>query len=126
METETNMTWQLREMIRRFVDAKTCPNCGEPGVRILDYDGSSYFACNECKKHIFVDYGHMRIWRDDIDNHTVISRGIREFLSYDGWKMKDIAKRWGVTPRRISQEMKELRTKFMDSINGLPENNDLY
>jgi len=38
-----------------------------------------------------------------------------------GWRMKAIAERWGVSPRRMSQIAAEPKQKDWDAINGLPQ-----
>lgn len=38
-----------------------------------------------------------------------------------GWKMKEVAKRWGVTPRRMSQIAADPKQKDWDALNGLPD-----
>jgi hypothetical protein len=38
-----------------------------------------------------------------------------------GWKMQDVAERWGVTPRRMSQIAKEPGQKDWDAVAGLPD-----
>jgi hypothetical protein len=38
-----------------------------------------------------------------------------------GWKMKEIAERWGVTPRRMSQISANPKQKDWDAMQGLPE-----
>jgi transcriptional regulator len=42
-------------------------------------------------------------------------------LRLKGWSAQQVAKRWGVTPRRISQIGKNPRQKDWDALNGLPE-----
>lgn len=37
-----------------------------------------------------------------------------------GWAMKDIAERWGVTPRRMSQIAADPKQKDWDALAGLP------
>lgn len=36
-----------------------------------------------------------------------------------GWKMKDVAERWGVTPRRMSQISADPKQKDWDALAGL-------
>lgn len=37
-----------------------------------------------------------------------------------GWKMQDIAKRWGITPRQMSYIAKSPSQRDWDALNGLP------
>ena len=37
-----------------------------------------------------------------------------------GWKIKEVATRWGVTPRRMSQILKNPSYMHIDAIDGLP------
>lgn len=38
-----------------------------------------------------------------------------------GWQMQEVAERWGVTPRRMSQIAKEPTQKDWDAVAGLPD-----
>lgn len=38
-----------------------------------------------------------------------------------GWKSKEVAERWGVTPRRLSQIAGNPTQKDLDAVAGLPE-----
>ena len=40
-----------------------------------------------------------------------------------GWKMKDIANRWDISPRQMSNIAKNPKTKDYDALNGLPKIN---
>ncbi len=37
-----------------------------------------------------------------------------------GWKIKEVAARWGITPRRMSQILKNPTYMHIDAIYGLP------
>ncbi len=37
-----------------------------------------------------------------------------------GWRMKDVAKRWGITPRRMSQIATDPKPIHWDAAAGLP------
>lgn len=38
-----------------------------------------------------------------------------------GWQMQEVAERWGVTPRRMSQIAKAPTQKDWDAVAGLPD-----
>ena len=38
-----------------------------------------------------------------------------------GWQMQEVAERWGVTPRRMSQIAKQPTQKDWDAVAGLPD-----
>ena len=38
-----------------------------------------------------------------------------------GWKMKDIANRWDISPRQMSNIAKKPKTRDYDALNGLPK-----
>ncbi len=42
-------------------------------------------------------------------------------LRLKGWSAKEVAARWGVTPRRISQIGEKPRRKDLDALAGLPD-----
>lgn len=37
-----------------------------------------------------------------------------------GWAMKDVAERWGITPRQMSNIAKNPKQIHIDAVNGLP------
>lgn len=42
-------------------------------------------------------------------------------LRAKGWKAKEVAERWGVSPRRISQISEKPSRKDWDALDGLPD-----
>ena len=38
-----------------------------------------------------------------------------------GWQLKDIAERWGVTPRQLSRVANAPKQKDLDAVRGLPK-----
>ena len=38
-----------------------------------------------------------------------------------GWQAKEVAQRWGITPRRMSQIAAAPTQRDWDAVNGLPE-----
>ena len=47
-------------------------------------------------------------------------RGFKDELKSKGWKMKDVAERWEITPRQVSNIAKEPTTRYWDMLDGLP------
>lgn len=48
-------------------------------------------------------------------------KGFKRELQLKGWKMKEVASRWGVTPRQMTNIAKEPRTRDWDMLDGLPK-----
>lgn len=46
---------------------------------------------------------------------------LKSVIKSKGWKIKDVAERWELTPRRMSQILKEPSYKEIDAIYGLPQ-----
>ena len=59
------------------------------------------------------------------DLHTVSHRvDFKQELKDKGWKMKDVAARWKITPRHVSNIAKTPSLRDWDAIDGLPEYNE--
>ncbi len=52
----------------------------------------------------------------------VMTKEFKRVIKSKGWMMKDVAERWELTPRRMSQIAKKPSLVHWDAIYGLPEN----
>ena len=48
-------------------------------------------------------------------------KGFKDDLKSKGWKMKDVAERWGISPRQVSNIAKNPTTRDWDMLDGLPD-----
>jgi hypothetical protein len=50
-----------------------------------------------------------------------IRTGFKAELKAKGWKMKDVAERWGISPRQVSNIAKSPKDRDWDMLDGLPD-----
>ena len=51
-----------------------------------------------------------------------LTKELKRIIKKKGYMVKEIATRWDITPRRMSQILKKPSYKEIDAIYGIPEN----
>ena len=57
----------------------------------------------------------------EIERKSNLTEMLKRLIKDKGWKIKEVAERWELTPRRMSQILADPSYKEIDAIYGLPK-----
>jgi len=128
--------------IVNFMEAGTCTECGK-NVKPdwSPVEDKCKAICLNCGKTYIYDFflNEITMWehceiskkiakmefkdkRTEAEKKAALTKLMKDEIKNKGWKIKEVAERWSVTPRRMSQILGDPSRMNIDAIYGLPKN----
>ena len=131
-----------KEEIVRMMEAEECTECGKKViVEWSSMEDRCSAACITCGKTYYFDFYNnvmsfvehceqskeiakmvFKDKRTEEEKKTALTKLMKDEIKAKGWKIKEVAERWSLTPRRMSQILGDPSRMNIDAIYGLPKN----